>query len=383
MSDLSPQAFPRRASRLDPAVHAPRRMSGSGPSGTPSQEWDAAVRKRTARSVSALAAGAGNSVDAHEFEPVASRGTGLVLAPRMDIARPSRAREKKIAPHPARRRRPSRWRCSSPSDCRDSSRRRPSVERATVLIDTVKRGRWCGEVRGIGTLVPEEIRWIPAATEARVERIVVLPGTPVKADTVILELSNPELELAGARRRVAAPRGRGQLAELRKVRLESLRLDQQSTVARVQAEAHQAKLQADADEQLAKEGPRGGPSAEEVAGPRPTSSRTARRIEQPAPRDQRRVDRGADRGPAGRGRPASGPGAAATEPDQALAGPRRPRRACCSSVPVEVGQRVTPGHQPGARRPARRAEGRRPRRGDAGHATSRSARRPPSTRATA
>src|SRR5256884_186118 len=72
----------------------------------------------------------------------------------------------------------------------------PSVDRSTVWVDTVKRGPMVREVRGLGALVPEEIRWIPANTEGRVEKIVVRPGTQVKADTVILELSSPELEQA-------------------------------------------------------------------------------------------------------------------------------------------------------------------------------------------
>src|SRR2546423_704350 len=71
----------------------------------------------------------------------------------------------------------------------------PGVERSAVLVDTVKRGPMVREVRGLGTLVPEEVRWIPASADGRVERILVQPGTLVKADTVILELSNPELEL--------------------------------------------------------------------------------------------------------------------------------------------------------------------------------------------
>src|SRR5712675_2392086 len=64
----------------------------------------------------------------------------------------------------------------------------PSVERTTVWIDTVKRGPLLREVRGIGTLVPEDIRWISATTEGRVERILLHPGTAVQADSVILEL---------------------------------------------------------------------------------------------------------------------------------------------------------------------------------------------------
>src|SRR5688572_17928322 len=61
----------------------------------------------------------------------------------------------------------------------------PSVERATVWTDTVKRGPMLRQVRGLGTLVPMEIRWIPAANEGRVERILVLPGSPVKPNTVL------------------------------------------------------------------------------------------------------------------------------------------------------------------------------------------------------
>jgi HlyD family secretion protein len=63
----------------------------------------------------------------------------------------------------------------------------PSIDRSTVWIDTVKRGPMVRQVRGLGTLVPVDIRWIAANTEGRVEKIVVWPGTEVKADTVILE----------------------------------------------------------------------------------------------------------------------------------------------------------------------------------------------------
>lgn len=129
----------------------------------------------------------------------------------------------------------------------------PSVDRATVWIDQVKRGPMLRQVRGLGTLVPEEVRWIPTISEGRVERIVIWPGTPVKADSVILELSNPELEL-GALDAESQHRGaEAQLKELR-VRLQSQRLDQEAAAARVQAEYHQAKLRADADEELAKDG---------------------------------------------------------------------------------------------------------------------------------
>lgn len=129
----------------------------------------------------------------------------------------------------------------------------PSVERSTVWTDTVKRGLMVRQVRGLGTLVPEEIRWIPALTEARVERIVVHPGTRVTADTVILELSNPELELTAREAESELRAAEADYTALR-VRLESERLDQEATAARVQAEYQQAKMRRAADEQLAEEG---------------------------------------------------------------------------------------------------------------------------------
>src|SRR6476661_11021026 len=70
----------------------------------------------------------------------------------------------------------------------------PGVDRGTLWIDTVKRGPMLRDERGIGTLVPEDIRWIPATTVGRVERIALRPGTVVAAGSVILELSNPQLE---------------------------------------------------------------------------------------------------------------------------------------------------------------------------------------------
>jgi HlyD family secretion protein len=70
----------------------------------------------------------------------------------------------------------------------------PTVDRATLLIDTVKRGDLRREVRGLGTLVPEDTRWLPAVTDGRVERILLRPGAHVTADSVILELSNPQVQ---------------------------------------------------------------------------------------------------------------------------------------------------------------------------------------------
>ena len=109
------------------------------------------------------------------------------------------------------------------------------------------------KVRGLGTLVPEEIRWIPAQTEGRVERRVLLPGAEVKPDSVILELSNPELELLASDADQILRGAQASFTEL-KVRLESQFMDQTATAARVRSEYHQARLRADADGQLAEQG---------------------------------------------------------------------------------------------------------------------------------
>ncbi|MGB7217788.1 MAG: efflux RND transporter periplasmic adaptor subunit [Vicinamibacterales bacterium] len=126
----------------------------------------------------------------------------------------------------------------------------PSVERATVWIDTVKRGPMVRQVHGLGTLVPEDIRWIPATTQGRVERIVIRPGTAVKADTVILELTNPALdqELEDAQLRLKS--ADASLASLR-VQLENEYLQQQVATANVEADFKRATMQVEADEQLA------------------------------------------------------------------------------------------------------------------------------------
>ena len=129
----------------------------------------------------------------------------------------------------------------------------PSVDRGTLVIDTVKRGGMLRQVRGNGTLVPEELRWIPAATEGRVERIVVQPGSTVSPDTIILELSNPELEMQALDAESQLRAAEAQYAEL-KVRLESQHLDQEAAAASVQADYAQARMRADTDQQLADQG---------------------------------------------------------------------------------------------------------------------------------
>ncbi len=129
----------------------------------------------------------------------------------------------------------------------------PRVERATVWTDVVKRGNMLRQVRGLGTLVPEEIRWIPAATDGRVERIVIYPGTEVTADSVVLELSNPELQMSAEEAEAELRSAEAQFIEL-KVRLKSQLLDQEAAAAAVEAAYRQAALQREADEELAAQG---------------------------------------------------------------------------------------------------------------------------------
>ena len=129
----------------------------------------------------------------------------------------------------------------------------PGVERSTVLIDAVKRGEMNRDVRGLGTLIPEDTLLIPALTDGRVERIRVRPGTAVKPDTVILELTNPELQTAALNAEYALKAAEADFVNLR-VTLEKQALDQQAVAAQVSADFHSARLKAERDTQLAKEG---------------------------------------------------------------------------------------------------------------------------------
>ncbi|MFN2455434.1 MAG: HlyD family secretion protein [Pyrinomonadaceae bacterium] len=129
----------------------------------------------------------------------------------------------------------------------------PGVERSTVWIDTVKRGGMLRQVRGLGTLVPENVRVIAAATQGRVERVLVKPGTEVSAGTVLLELSNAELQQAVQDAAFQVKAAEADYNNLR-VKLESDRMTQQAGAATIRSEYQQAKIQSDTDEQLAREG---------------------------------------------------------------------------------------------------------------------------------
>lgn len=129
----------------------------------------------------------------------------------------------------------------------------PSVERSSVLVDTVKRGELLREVRGPGTLVPKEIRWIAAETAGRVERIVVKPGAAVAPDTVILELSNPEVDDQLLTANAAVTAAQSDLAAKR-TDLKSKLLDEQSSLASAKSEYDTARMQAEAEKTVAEKG---------------------------------------------------------------------------------------------------------------------------------
>jgi HlyD family secretion protein len=128
----------------------------------------------------------------------------------------------------------------------------PTVEAATVWRDAVKRGPMLRQVRGLGTLVPEDIRWIPATTQGRVDNIILRPGSQVKANSVILELSNPQLEQELHEAELKVSGSEAALANLQ-VQVKNDELQQRASAASVEAEYNKAKMQAQMNEALAKD----------------------------------------------------------------------------------------------------------------------------------
>ncbi|MFZ0320476.1 MAG: HlyD family efflux transporter periplasmic adaptor subunit [Candidatus Sulfotelmatobacter sp.] len=127
----------------------------------------------------------------------------------------------------------------------------PEVERSTVWTDTVKRGSILRQVRGLGTLIPSQefTRQIPAETEATVVRIRMLPGSQVKADTVLLEMSNPQVEQAALDAQLQLKAAEAEYQSLR-VKLQSDLMTQKAGAATVTADYSQAKLQSETDKAL-------------------------------------------------------------------------------------------------------------------------------------
>ena len=127
----------------------------------------------------------------------------------------------------------------------------PTVERATVWIDTVKRGPMVIDRRGLGALEPEDIIWIPAQFDGQVEKIISHSGDDVKAGAVMLVLSNPDMQLAANDFEWQVKQAEATLADL-KVQLMSKTFDQQSVVASAKSDLEQAALQKEKEEQLGK-----------------------------------------------------------------------------------------------------------------------------------
>ena len=128
----------------------------------------------------------------------------------------------------------------------------PAIDRATLLVDTVKRGSIVRDVHGLGTLVPEDTRWIPALADGRVERVLLRAGARVAADSVILELSNPQVEQEALAARLALQSADAALDNMR-VQLQNDLLTEQAQLAALQADYTQARMDADANEALASE----------------------------------------------------------------------------------------------------------------------------------
>lgn len=129
----------------------------------------------------------------------------------------------------------------------------PTVDKGAVWTDAVRRGELRREVRGIGTLVPEEVRWVAARTEARVERIAVFPGATVGPDTVVLILSNPELQQSALDADAAVVAAQAKLVQLR-AQLEGGLLERQAAQAHAVGEKETAAAQVEVDERLSRKG---------------------------------------------------------------------------------------------------------------------------------
>ena len=129
----------------------------------------------------------------------------------------------------------------------------PSVDRATVWIDTVKRGEMLRQVRGIGTLVPEEVRWIPATSEGIIEERRARAGDTVRPDTILLVMSNPDVRQRATDAELQVKGAEADLTNLRAT-LQNDLLNQQAQQSNVESEYHKAKLDYEANQELAKDG---------------------------------------------------------------------------------------------------------------------------------
>jgi len=128
----------------------------------------------------------------------------------------------------------------------------PTVDTAP-WIDTVKRGEMVRNVRGMGTLVPEAILWLPAVTDGRIEKIRLRPGATVTPDTIVMDLSNPQLDLDAMNAEWQIKTAEANYKDLA-ARLQNQKLDQQATAARVASEYQTALLNAEVEAKLGEQG---------------------------------------------------------------------------------------------------------------------------------
>src|SRR5580692_9516681 len=125
----------------------------------------------------------------------------------------------------------------------------PSVERSAILIDTVQRGLMVRDVHGLGTLVPEDILWIQSEFDSQVSKIMSQSGDEVNPDSVLLVLSNPQMEADANDYEWQAKQAEANYADL-KVRLQSQTFDEQSLVGTAQGDLKQAQITKEIEEKL-------------------------------------------------------------------------------------------------------------------------------------
>ena len=216
----------------------------------------------------------------------------------------------------------------------------PTVDRGTVWSDEVKRGPMVREVRGLGTLVPQEIQWIPAQTDGRVMKRLLEPGAKVKPDSVILVLSNPQLLQEELDAEAQLKAAQADYANL-KVQVNSDLLNQRSLTATVRSDYEQARIQNKVDQQLVSEGLKA-KVEEEISGVK--AAQLALRLKLEEDRTKNAEDSEKARLDAGESK---------VEQQRAMYQLRRSQVEALTvragidgvlqSVPVEVGQSVVPG----------------------------------------
>ncbi len=127
----------------------------------------------------------------------------------------------------------------------------PTVDKTSLQFVTVESGPMTCHVEGLGTLVPEDVRWLSAGTDGLVDQILLRPGAHVKPDTIILQLSNPNLDRQITDAELAMKKSEAELANLR-VQLQAQLLNEKAIQAQLESDATQANLEAERDESLYK-----------------------------------------------------------------------------------------------------------------------------------